>query len=80
MTHVMKIEEFKDLLDTYGSNFSRWPASSIKPAEICIENHEEARNLYAEMAQLDDLFTNKAPSSETASKLTEEILKKSQSK
>lgn len=45
----MNIEEFKDLLETYGADLARWPAPSKAQAEKLLEESDAARNLYADM-------------------------------
>ena len=74
MTASMNIEEFKDLLETYGADLARWPAPSKAQAEKFLEESDEARQLYADMAKVDDLFVKGNPPAD----LTDRIVKKTE--
>lgn len=53
---VMTIGRFKDLLNTYGSDLSRWPIADVSTAQLLIKTNETARNALKEADALDTLF------------------------
>lgn len=56
MTPTINILAFKDLLETYGTDLSRWPAKDQVAAHTILEQSEEAQDLFASMVKVDKLF------------------------
>lgn len=76
MTKTITITEFKDLLETYGTDLNRWPAESQDAASALLEQSDAAQNLFADMAQIDQALTgNDSPLPQD---LLDRILQKAQ--
>ena len=53
----MQLIEFKELLQIYGADLTRWPQGSVKAAEKLMQESEEARNEYAAHSEIDAIFS-----------------------
>ncbi|MGE5517204.1 MAG: hypothetical protein ACM31D_15475 [Bacteroidota bacterium] len=60
---TLTLEGFRELLDRFGGELSRWPARERATADALLEHSPEARSLLAEAARLDAALaaTPKAP-------------------
>lgn len=52
----MKLDNFKNNLDIYGSNLHKWPDELRKQAEDLLINSVEAQDLFSEETNLDMLI------------------------
>lgn len=52
----MNLSEFESYLDIHGSRWERWPDHLRQDAQTFLQEHEEAKLLYAEAVQLDSIL------------------------
>lgn len=70
------IADFKEHLETYGTNLARWPGDARLSAEDLMAHSTEAQDLFANTASADDAL-GLPPSIPLPADLLEKILKKS---
>jgi hypothetical protein len=52
------IGRFTELLNTYGSDFARWPSAEADAARLLLTRSKEAQDAYAEADALDAMFAH----------------------
>jgi hypothetical protein len=57
----MNIEEFRDNVDLYSADLSRWPRDRVRPALALVEASPEARACFDAALALDDLLRHGVP-------------------
>lgn len=50
----MNLTRFKELLDTYGADFRRWPVLEREEGQRLLQNSSDARTAHAEALQVDE--------------------------
>jgi len=58
---MMRMDRFRELLDAYGAEPRRWPASERAAAEALLAEKAEARELQARASRVDALLERASP-------------------
>jgi hypothetical protein len=73
MASPLTLAEFKDLLETYGTDLARWPGDRRATAETLLTESAGARTLYADLygdlAAVEALFGKRQPSADLAERI-----------
>lgn len=71
---MMTLDEFKNLLDTYSADLSRWPQDKLQPAVALTKSHATAQQLLEAAMAVDDTLRHYVPPATNIAALENRIL------
>lgn len=71
---MMTLDEFKNLLDTYSADLSRWPQDKLQPAVALTKSHATAQQLLEAAMAVDDTLRHYVPPAANIAALENRIL------